>query len=166
MPNVMGYLVAALVGAAISWGVQDWRKGEEIQTIRLQWQHERTKELDDIINKERKARDERDALARKIVENDQRHLDQLRVQENESKKLMDCVASGKCGLRIAATCPKQPGGSAGVPTPGTTVGVDTGTDARLTAAAEQSYYALRAGLNEMQTKLRACQADLLLRTAE
>lgn len=98
-------------------------------------------------------------LQRKLTE-DQAAIASTYLQEKTSAEknredLYECLATGACGLRVAATCVH--GGEAG----GAGSGADAGTP-RLTAAAERAYPALQAGLRDQRAQIKGLQDALFL----
>jgi prophage endopeptidase len=75
------------------------------------------------------------ARQRDVAALDAKYTGELADAKAKLEDLQQCVRSGKCGLRVNATCQKQS-------TTGTT-SVDDATSPRLTDAAEQDYFTLR-----------------------
>lgn len=77
---------------------------------------------------------------------------------HENQTLHSAVIAGTVGLRVnGANC------SASVPKASASSGVDTGTSATLDAAAQSDYFALLDAINDTESKLSACQAQLRIR---
>lgn len=141
-------LLLAVLGFGAGWTSNGWRLDAARQRDVAA---ERTATLAAV----RAADDEREAWATRQAAIDETNSRALREAKDETSKLRDCVAAGTCGLRIAATCRRAdlPGTPAGG-------GVDTGASPRLTADAEQAYFALRDGIVTVRAQLAACQETL------
>lgn len=104
----------------------------------------------------------RDTIAlQRDLANDQAAIETTYLQEKQraedyAESLRRCLAAGTCGLRVAATCPGVPMGGAAT----AAGGPDAGTP-RLTAAAEQAYPALAAGLKRQRAQILGLQEQLI-----
>ncbi|HCP24907.1 MAG TPA: lysis protein [Pantoea ananatis] len=72
---------------------------------------------------------------RDVAELDAKYTKELADAKAKLDSLQQCVSSGKCGLRLNATCPK---GNASV-----TTSMDDAASARLTDSAQRDYFTLR-----------------------
>jgi len=72
---------------------------------------------------------------RDVAALDAKYTKELADAKAKLDSLQQCVSSGKCGLRLNATCPK--GNATGTP------GMDDAASARLTNAAQRDYFTLR-----------------------
>lgn len=72
---------------------------------------------------------------RDVATLDAKYTGELADAKKQLEDLQRCVSTGKCGLRVNATCPANGTASAS--------GVDDGSTARLTSAAERDYFTLR-----------------------
>ncbi|MGE1067163.1 lysis protein [Pantoea agglomerans] len=72
---------------------------------------------------------------RDVAALDAKYTKELADAKAKLDSLQQCVSSGKCGLRLNATCPK--GSASG------TTGMDDAASARLTDAAQRDYFTLR-----------------------
>ncbi|MDU7200750.1 lysis protein [Phytobacter diazotrophicus] len=77
---------------------------------------------------------------------DAKYTGELADAKKQLEDLQRCVSTGKCGLHINATCPKN--GTASAP------GMDDATGPRLTNAAERDYFTLRERI-EISSKMIA-----------
>ncbi|VTP14704.1 Bacteriophage lysis protein [Phytobacter ursingii] len=87
---------------------------------------------------------------RKIATLDAKYTGELADAKKQLEDLQRCVSTGKCGLHINATCPKN--GTTSAP------GVDDGSTARLTDAAERDYWRLRERITTITKQLTGLQA--------
>lgn len=94
-------------------------------------------------------------LADELAAADKKFTDEQRKKQNEIDRLSDCVRTGKCGLRVNATCP-GPAPDGVLPKTGPGTGVGLATAPRLTPDAERDYFALRKALAAQYTQLGAC----------
>ncbi|SLJ92261.1 prophage endopeptidase [Enterobacter sp. NFR05] len=81
---------------------------------------------------------------------DAKYTGELADAKKQLEDLQRCVSSGKCGLRINATCPKN--GTTSAPS------MDDATGPRLTADAERNYWRLRDGIATVTKQLTGLQA--------
>jgi prophage endopeptidase len=81
---------------------------------------------------------------------DAKYTGELADAKKQLEDLQRCVSSGKCGLRINATCPKN--GTTSAP------GMDDATGPRLTTDAERNYWRLRDGIATVTKQLTGLQA--------
>lgn len=139
--------VAALAGALGGWTINGWRLNAAYDAERLQAARDAARDL-------QAAYDARDALAADLAASNDLHLAKLKGAQDETNRLRDCLRSGTCGLRVAVKCPDQPTAGA------TGTGVDSGAWADLAPTAGQAYFALRDGIDRVDVKLAACQAEL------
>ena len=83
---------------------------------------------------------------RDVATLDAKYTGELADAKKQLENLQRCVSTGKCGLHINATCPKN--GTASAP------GMDDATGPRLTNAAERDYFTLRERI-EISSKMIA-----------
>lgn len=98
-----------------------------------------------------------DDAARKaaVAALDQKHTKELNDEKKKSDDLRDCVRTGRCGLRVNASCSTPAG--AGVPQ---TTGATRMADAagpRLDDAAERDYFRLRDGIATARQQIAGLQ---------
>lgn len=151
----LGGLILALAGAFwAGWAGNGWRLNAENDRERLELAKQAARQLDAMTA-------DRDAKAAELATSNDKHLAELQGAQNETNRLRDCLRTGSCGLRVAATCPDYPS----VPQATAAPGVDSGTRAELTPDAESAYFALRDGIDRTEAKLAACQDELRVRAA-
>lgn len=173
-----GYFKLAIAAAILAagfgggWTVEAWRMSGKVQaakneTTQLKADYSKRDAAAslDYTNKLKALTAERDALASTLAGLDAKHTKELSDAKQETVNLRNCVASGKCGLRVNATCP-VPATVAGVSQALAGTGLDTGAGIRLTPDAEQAYYTLRDGLKQQQITLQACQERLAATTGQ
>lgn len=80
----------------------------------------------------------------------------LQEKQHELEKLRADVAAGNRRLRVKAVCPSVPAAPGAAQDPG----VDHGGAAFLDPAAEPAYFALRAGIEQVEGQLAGCQGVL------
>ena len=86
---------------------------------------------------------------RDVAALDAKYTKELADAKKQLDDLQRCVSSGKCGLRINATCPKN--GAA------RSTGLDDAASPRLTDAAERDYFSLRAGIETARQQIAGLQ---------
>ncbi|MFC6122581.1 lysis protein [Citrobacter bitternis] len=86
---------------------------------------------------------------RDVATLDAKYTGELADAKKQLEDLQRCVSTGKCGLHINATCPKN--GTASAP------GVDDATGPRLTDAAERDYFTLRERIETVTAQLNGLQ---------
>lgn len=150
----LGGLILALAGAFFAgWAGNGWRLTAKHEREALEQAESARIELETMTA-------DRDAKTAELAASNDKHLAELEGAQNETNRLRDCLRTGTCGLRIAATCP--PAQSPGVTT---TPSVDSETRAVLTPDAESAYFTLRDGIDRTERKLAACQDELTIRVA-
>ena len=87
---------------------------------------------------------------REVATLDAKYTGELADAKKQLEDLQRCVSTGKCGLHINATCPKN--GTASAP------GMDDATGPRLTDAAERDYFTLRERIATVTKQLTGLQA--------
>ena len=87
---------------------------------------------------------------RDVATLDAKYTGELADAKKQLEDLQRCVSTGKCGLHINATCPKN--GTASAP------GVDDATSPRLTDTAERDYFTLRERIEIVTKQLTGLQA--------
>ncbi len=87
---------------------------------------------------------------RDVATLDAKYTGELADAKKQLEDLQRCVSTGKCGLYINATCPKN--GTASAP------GVDDATGPRLTDTAERDYFTLRERIETITKQLTGLQA--------
>lgn len=165
-------VVIAGAGFGGGWEVKAWKDSGTLQAEKTT----NAKQLADMSKRDNDAlhkyiadgqamQAQRDALQAKLTAQDAAHTKELSDAKQSEANFRACVASGKCGLRVNATC-ARPATVAGVSEALPGSGVDTGTGIRLTADAESGYYALRDGLARQRIQLAACQGALKTLTGQ
>ena len=87
---------------------------------------------------------------RDVATLDAKYTGELADAKKQLEDLQRCVSTGKCGLHINATCPKN--GTASAP------GMDDAAGPRLTDAAERDYFTLRERIETITKQLTGLQA--------
>ena len=152
MNSTYGYAAALLIGFGAAWYVQGVRWDSNVADIRHAADQALVVNVD-AVNQQLIASRAQTEEIRKVF------LDYKTGKENETSVLERCIASGKCGLRVAAKCPA-------VPSTGTVpVGAGEGT-AELTEAAGRTYLALRRGLDQQFAELQFCRSELRKRSSQ
>ena len=86
---------------------------------------------------------------RDVATLDAKYTGELADAKKQLENLQHCVSTGKCGLHINATCPKN--GTASAP------GMDDAAGPRLTDAAERDYFTLRERIETITKQLTGLQ---------
>lgn len=94
--------------------------------------------------------DDMQVRQREVATLDAKYTGELADAKKQLEDLQRCVSTGKCGLHINATCPNN--GTTSAP------GVDDGSTARLTNAAERDYWRLRERITTITKQLTGLQA--------
>lgn len=150
-------IVAVLALAfGAGWISQGWRADKALSSLQAEHALEvaeaesATRVAQQLLDEERdKWNDERSRI-------DYEQTAKLKVAEDETNRLRDCIANGTCGLRINAKCPTP---ATDVPEAGAPGRMDHGTGPELTADARQNYFALRDGIAKVVAQLAACQGS-------
>lgn len=156
--TLIGAAVVAAVSFGTGWAVQGWHIGAKLaaqDAIHARADAKATATHDAQVTA---ISGQRAQLARDLFASDERHTKQLQGERNEIQRINDCVRSGTCGLRVAATC--KPAPVQLLPGAGAAGSVDTATAPRLTPDAEQAYFALRTAIAGQKAQLGACVAAL------
>lgn len=157
MSNLIISLVIALAGFFAGWQTNGWRLGLEIQTIHATHAQEDAARTTAVLEQRAKLSKERDALADKLAALDAEYTTQLTKVRHDNQTLRDRLAAGTTGLRIEATCPQSGAGSPQAAQGGS---VDPPAGAELSAAAGQTYTALRENIITTEVTLAVCQNAL------
>jgi phage-related tail protein len=152
------FIIAALACFS-GWEINGWRLGMEIQSIKAKHSDEMVQQANEASAKKAVLEKVRDALADKLAALNADYTTKLSKARHDNQTLRDRLASGTIGLRIDATCPSTPAGSAQAAQGGS---VDSGSGAQLSAAAGSAYSALRDNITTTETTLIACQNSLRL----
>lgn len=155
---ILRYLTVFLLGSLVTWAICDKIAEGQVAAAKLAHQKE-------LVSIERRGRDESEqakrelrAVQSQIASKDAANNKQLEDTRNEINRLNDCLRTGKCGLRVNATCQagtrnpiaRDPGSA-------TPSGLDDDQTPVLTPVAESAYFALRQGLNVKERQLTMCQ---------
>lgn len=109
---------------------------------------------DNLIKKER-------SLAEDADKREQKTADDLKVKEDELKKLRDCFDAGKCVLRMRNS-PEKTGN--GLPNTSSSRPIPAGTDAEYTRTLEQNYLRLTEVIGLVEVNYAALQRELIARS--
>lgn len=153
MPIRLKMIIMLLLGAgAASWvssmyyGKQRAQDSRDVAEFVAKVQTERADHSDALLS----------AQAR-IGKIDAEYTAELAKAKKSNEDLRACVDSGKCGLRVAATCDASP---AGATSKTGSARVDHGTAPRLTPTAQRAYYTLSDELDKQRKQLEAAQKVL------
>lgn len=153
MNSAYSYAAAALLGFSAAWYLQGLRWDSDVAQIRHDADQALVVNVDAVNQHLIASRAETERIRAE-------YLDYKTGKENETSALERCIATGKCGLRVKATCPdpvRATGAVSGRPGEGT---------AELTEAAGRSYLALRRGLDRQYAELQFCRSELRKRSAK
>ena len=155
--NLQGILLATVLAAVLGFGggykTADWR-------LTAMANAEETTRADEAVKALNAQTVKTGELRAELAKVDDEQLKQLKDAQNETATLRDRLRAGAVRLRVAATCPA----SGGVPEAGTNTSVDNGSGAQLDGTSEQSYFALRDGIDVVTRQLAACQGQLRARS--
>ena len=148
--------IAALLVAFIAFAMHYDHLKEKAakQEYKIAAQNGEIEAKSNLIKKERSLAD--DAASR-----EQKTADDLRVKDDEIKKLRDCFDTGKCVLRMRNS-PEKTGNR--VPNTDSSRPESTGTDAEYTRRLEQNYLRLTDTIRKVEIKYAALQRELVARS--
>lgn len=86
---------------------------------------------------------------RDVAALDAKYTKDLADAKKQLDDLQRCVSTGKCGLRVKATCPEN--GATGAP------GMDDATGPRLTDSAQRDYFTLRERIETITRQVTGLQ---------
>lgn len=150
--SVYGYALALLVGAGGAWYVQGLRWDNNVADIQHDSDVAIAANVDAVNQHLIASRAQTEAIRQTFIE-------YKAGKENETNRLERCIASGKCGLRVAAKCPT-------VRADGTVSGGAVSGTAELEPAAQRAYWDLRRGLDRQFAELQFCRSELKKRSAK
>lgn len=150
--SAYGYAAAALIGFSAAWYVQGWRWDSDVQKRDLAAAEAISVNVD-AVNQQLIASRAQTEEIRKVF------LDYKTGKENETSVLERCIASGKCGLRVAAKCPA-------VSATGTVSGRTGEGTAELDPTARQDYYAYKRAYDQQFAEYKLCWSELRKRSAK
>ena len=164
-PAVLLYIALAAFGLGLvsGGGGAWWLQGLRLTAAKGEYEHAKAEGLQVALTATRKADGERDALAVKLAALDKTHSDELKRINDEKDHLADCLRTGKCGLRVAATCPRAP---SGLPQAPAGSGVDSSTGPEFGPDARQDYLNLRSALKKAAEQINACGESLAAITGQ
>ena len=151
MNSAYGYALAFLIGASAAWYVQGLRWDSDVADIRHASDTAIAANVDAVNQQLIASRAQTEAIR-------QTFIDYKAGKENETSALERCIASGKCGLRVEATCP------AAVRADGTVPGGAVSGTAELDPSARFDYFRLKRGLDEQYGLLQLCRSELRKRS--
>ena len=157
MANLMISLAIALAGFFAGWQTNGWRLGLDIQSLKAEHSQEQVQLASKAAAQQAQMLKDRDALADRLAALDAEYTTQLSKARHDNQTLRDRLAAGSVGLRIDATCPSAPAGSAQAAQGGS---VDSPAGAELSAAAGSAYSALRENIITTEVTLAVCQNAL------
>ncbi|BAP44782.1 putative uncharacterized protein [Pseudomonas sp. StFLB209] len=114
----MAYAVAITLiitaSATATWQIQDWRYGQQLQTIARRQADTLAKQANTALDQQRKSQQQRLQLERQIQAQDDIHYKELTDANTRQARLRDRLATADLRLSVLLnTTPNQP---AGVPT--------------------------------------------------
>ncbi len=154
--NIKFAAIAALLVAFIAFAMHYDHLKEKVakQEDKIAEQYGEIEAKSNLIKKER-------SLADDAANREQKTADDLRVKDDELKKLRDCFDAGKCVLRMrnspAENSSKLPNTASGRPEP-------VGADAEYTRRLEQDYIRLTETIGLVEVNYAALQRELIARS--
>ncbi|MCL9671524.1 lysis protein [Citrobacter sp. MNAZ 1397] len=145
MSRVTAIIITAIILLIVSlaWGVNHYRDNA------LNYKEQRDKATSALTLANETISD-MTTRQRDVATLDAKYTGELADAKKQLEDLQRCVSTGKCGLHINATCPKN--GTTSAP------GVDDATSPRLTDAAERDYFTLRERIETITSQLTGLQA--------
>jgi len=148
--------IAALLVAFIAFAMHydHLKERAEKQEEKIAEQAGEIEAKSNLIKKER-------SLADDAANREQKTADDLKVKDDELKKLRDCFDAGKCTLRMRNS-PEKTGN--GVPNTASGRPEPAGTDAEYTRRLEQNYLRLTDTVKLVEVRYAALQRELIARS--
>lgn len=148
---------AFVLGLSAGGATQAWRYNSKISKLKQDAAEANARQSAAVTDQLRKIQAERDGQAQRVAELDSKYAGELNALQTENSRLADCVRSGKCGLRVAATCVRS-AGTVGMSSASAAPSVDDGGACRLTQDAGQDYLTLRGAINSQRLQILGLQA--------
>lgn len=120
------------------------------------------KQAGEIIAKDSLIKKER-SLADDAAKREQKTADDLKVKQDEFKKLRDCFDAGKCVVKLRNS-PKET--SSRVPNTASSGSESSGANAEYTRTLEQNYLRLTETIGLVEVNYAALQRELIARSAK
>lgn len=135
--------VVACIIVSLGWAVNHYRDNA------ITYKDQRDKATEKLIQANATIAD-MTTRQRDVAELDEKYTKDLADAKKQLDDLQHCVSTGKCGLRVKATCPAN----------GTTAatGMDDATSPRLTDSAQRDYFTLRERIETITKQLTGLQA--------
>ena len=102
--------IALTLAGLVGWTAQGWRKDAVIAELKQKHEAAISKASDDALALQQTRDNDHAAVVSKITAVDASATFALTKAQNETDRLRNCVRTGTCGLRIAATCPAAASG--------------------------------------------------------
>lgn len=165
LPTPSGLAVRALAALAVAsagflagWGINGWRLGAEVATVKATAAQAQAKAVGAALDQLKAATADRDAKAVALAAIDAAGSETLRRFQRENESLRGAVAAGSRVVRVrGAECPAATADLSGTPARG---GVDTGGGTILGPQAGTDVLDFRADAQRVAAKLDACQSAL------
>lgn len=145
------YLAIFLVGCALGALVNGWRLSSDIADLRTSHSDKLKSISEKALKTQQSLQSELDANEKLWATAEAIQYRKLCDAENEINQLRDDVATGRKQLLVNATCPTS---SDDMPETETSSSVDNGAAPELNPEARQDYYALRNGIERVQSATR------------
>lgn len=156
---ILKYGLIILASAGLAWSVQDARYSAKISTINEATAKANEKTAAAALKEKNELTLQRTQLEQQIASDTLKHMQELADEKKRTDDLAACVASGKCGLRVNATCSAKPTGSKdNVPDTAAAAAAAIYAGPELTADARQNYFSLRGGIAEITSTLAQCRS--------
>ena len=154
--NIKFATIAALLVAFIAFAMHYDHLKEKVaaQEDKIAEQAGEIESKDNLIKKER-------ALASDAASREQKTADDLKVKENEFKKLRDCFDAGKCVVKLRNS-PKETANS--VPSTASSGSETSSSNAEYTRRLEQDYLRLTETIGLVEVNYAALQRELIARS--
>ena len=154
--NIKFATIAALLVAFIAFAMHYDHLKEKVaaQEDKIAEQAGEIESKDNLIKKER-------ALASDAASREQKTADDLKVKENEFKKLRDCFDAGKCVVKLRNS-PKETANS--VPDTSSSGSETSSANAEYTRRLEQDYLRLTETIGLVEVNYAALQRELIARS--
>jgi len=158
MINLKLYIYAALFVAAIAFFMRYDYVAEQNQQLK----QDKIAQAGEIEAKDKLIKKER-SLADDAANREQRTADDLKVKDDELKKLRDCFDAGKCVLRMRNSPTEN---NSKLPNTAGSGSEAAGANAEYTRTLEQNYLRLTEVIGLVEVNYAALQRELIARSAK
>lgn len=153
------YIGAAAVAAYLSWSATDYYHQAEIANLNAGHQEQILIIVEANANEITRAYNKNERLKGQIKLLDEKHMEELALEQDKTDALRAAVNDSDKRLRVAIKRAPTNTNCSGVPdASGSSVGANQG--AELDEQAEQAYFSLREGIASTEIKLETCQSIL------